>query len=112
MDWEKIKKSLKEGVQLSVEKIDEYTKIGKLKIDELGAKRKIDKNFADIGERVFDLLESGQGDGIGADLAVGKSVENINELRREVSAINKKIDEIQQEAKSKNDACGEDLGEV
>jgi hypothetical protein len=35
--WEKIKKSLKEGAVMSVEKIEEYTKIGKLKVDELSA---------------------------------------------------------------------------
>lgn len=112
MDWEKIKKSLREGVQLSVEKIDEYTKIGKLKIDELGAKRKIDKNFSDIGERVFDLIESGKDTEAASDLAVKKAVENIKSLRHDVAAINEKIDAIQEEAKKKGAANEDELGEV
>jgi len=44
-------KGLKDGATLSMEKIEEYTKIGKLKIEEMAAKRKIARNFIDIGER-------------------------------------------------------------
>ena len=43
--WEKIKKGLKDGAALSMEKIEEYTKLGKLKIEEFSAKRKIERNL-------------------------------------------------------------------
>ena len=36
--WEKIKKNFKDGAALSIEKIEEYSKIGKLKIEEFAAK--------------------------------------------------------------------------
>ncbi|MBD3320619.1 MAG: hypothetical protein GF350_05950, partial [Chitinivibrionales bacterium] len=55
--WEKIKKGFKDSAAMSMEKIEEYTKIGKLKIEEMAANRKIDRNYMDIGERVYSLVE-------------------------------------------------------
>ena len=101
MDWEKIKKSLKDGATMSIEKIEEYTKIGKLKIEELAAKRKIERNFVDMGERAFDLLEGGKSSTIADDLSVRKSIENISTIRAELSEIERKIREIMDASKNK-----------
>jgi len=109
--WEKIKKGLKDGASLSMEKIEEYTKIGKLKIEELAAKRKIERNFIDVGERSFDLIESGKSNDIAGDLAVKKAIENVNMLRAELAEIDRKIHEIQEAAKKeKTDEDGEMTG--
>jgi urease accessory protein UreE len=97
--WEKIKKSLKEGAALSIEKIEEYAKIGKLKIEEVAARRKIDRKNMDIGERVFDLLETGKSKDIGGDLAVQRSIEEIKSLKEELASIAEKIQTISEEAK-------------
>jgi len=99
MTWEKIKKGLKDGAALSMEKIEEYTKIGKLKIEEMAAKRKITRNFIDIGERTFDLVETDKGSAVDGDLAIKTSIENIKALRQEIIEIDKKIKEIQAAAK-------------
>jgi hypothetical protein len=106
--WEKIKKGLRDGASVSMEKIEEFSKIGKLKIEEVAAKRKIERNYADIGERVFDLIEEGKGSDIGNDLSVKKSVENIVALREELSSIDTKIKEIQEAAKKKDSQDSED----
>jgi hypothetical protein len=106
--WEKIKKGLKDGATLSMEKIEEYTKIGKLKIDELGTKRKIERNFNDIGEHVYDLLAGGRGADIGADVAVKKSVENIKQLKEELDAIAAKIKATSEDAKAGKQNPAED----
>ena len=93
--WDKIKKGLKDGASLSMEKIEEYTKLGKLKIEELAAKRKIERNFMDMGERTFDLIESGKdGASIGTDLVIQKSIESVKALRDELIEIEKKMKEI------------------
>ena len=97
--WEKIKKGLKEGAAISVEKIEEYTKIGKLKIDEMAAKRKIEHNFMDIGERFFDLCADGKEGNASEDLVIKKAVETITSLNAEIVDINSKIKEIQEAAK-------------
>jgi hypothetical protein len=97
--WEKIKKGLKDGAQLSVEKIEELGKIAKLKVEEQVAKHKISRNFVDMGERVFDLVEAKKGAQIEGDLALKTSIENIKALRAEIVEIGKKILAIREAAK-------------
>jgi hypothetical protein len=100
--WDKVKKGLRDGAAISMEKIEEYTKIGKLKIEELSAKRKIERTFMDLGERTFDLVESGSdGSVIVSDLIVQKAQETIKSLRNELIEIQNKIREIT-EANKKN----------
>jgi hypothetical protein len=109
--WERVKKSLKDGAVYSMEKIEEYSRIGKLKVEEIAAKRKITRNFIDIGERTFDLIVSEKGSEVDDDLAVKTSMENIKALREEIEEINRKIAEIQEHSKKNGntpDAGGED----
>jgi hypothetical protein len=96
--WEKIKKNFKDGAALSIDKIEEYSKIGKLKIEEFAAKKKVERNCIDIGERVFDLAESHSTD-IAADLLVKKAIENIRSLNEELAVIEKKIRAVSDDAK-------------
>lgn len=106
--WEKIKKGLKDGATLSMEKIEEYTKVGKLKVEELAAKRKITRNFVDIGERAFDLIEESKGSSVESDLAIKTSMENIKALRQELIEIDRKIREVQEAAKKSRPADDEE----
>jgi len=104
--WEKIKKSVREGAALSIEKIEEYSKIGKLKVEEFATKKKIERNYVDIGERVFELVETDKKADLVADVAIKKSISNIRTLKEELVSIDKKIKEIIEEAKKskkKND---------
>ena len=55
--WEKIKKTVKEGVATAAEKTEEYTKLGKAKLDVLTIKRKISKNFTELGGIVYDAVK-------------------------------------------------------
>lgn len=98
--WEKIKKNFKDGAALSIEKIEEYSKIGKLKIEEFAAKKKIERNCIDIGERVFDLAETSERRAdITGDILVKKAIENIRQLNAELAEIEKKIKIVSDEAK-------------
>jgi hypothetical protein len=110
--WEKIKKGLKDGATLSMEKIEEYTKIGKLKIDELAAKRKIERNKIDIGERTLDLVAEGKGRDIENDLAVKKAIDTIASLRQEIAIIGEKIQAIREEARKAHSADPADDDEL
>ncbi|MBD3346285.1 MAG: hypothetical protein GF401_14615 [Chitinivibrionales bacterium] len=104
--WEKIKKGLKDGAAMSMDKIEEYTKIGKLKIEEMAANRKIDRNYMDIGERVFNLVEEGKSGEVGDDLTVKSAIENIKSLKDELNDIAEKIQEVSEEAEEEK-GCGE-----
>lgn len=106
--WEKLKKGLRDGAAYSMEKIEEYSRIGKLKVEEIAAKRKITRNFIDIGERTFDLIEAKKGDQVDDDLAISTSMENIKSLREELEEIDRKIKEIQVSAKKTKNGADED----
>jgi|WetSurMetagenome_2_1015567.scaffolds.fasta_scaffold01661_10 hypothetical protein len=97
--WEKIKKNFKEGAAVSIEKIEEYSKIGKLKIEEFTAKKKIEKNCVDIGERVYDLMESGKAADVAVDPQVKKGVDNIRSLNQDLAAIDQKMKAIAEDAR-------------
>ena len=106
--WEKIKKGLKDGAVMSAEKIEEYTKVGKLKLDELSAKRKIERNFLDIGERFYDLAQDAREADAAGDLVITKAIENVRALYAEIAEINEKIKEIHKAARKGADADGAD----
>ncbi|HUI92251.1 MAG TPA: hypothetical protein VLX68_08395 [Chitinivibrionales bacterium] len=105
--WDKLKKNLKEGAALSIEKIEEYSKIGKLKIEEFAAKKKVERNCVDIGERVFDLVETGKASDAASDLLVKKAIENIRALNEELAAIEKKIKVASDEARKSKSRNGD-----
>ncbi len=108
--WEKIKRSLKDGASMSVEKIEEYTKVGKLKVEEMAAKRKIERNFVDIGERVYDLVDEGRNSEVPEDIVIKKAVENVKELRTELDEIAEKIRNVPVEVKAaKQENCDEEV---
>lgn len=89
--WERIKRGLKDGAALSMEKIEEYTKIGKFKLEEFAAKRKIERNLVDMGERAFEMIADGNGSKIAGDTVVTRAVENVKALRDELIELDKKI---------------------
>ena len=109
--WEKIKKGLKDGAVMSVEKIEEYAKIGKLKVDELSARRKIERNYLDIGERFYDLTQDANEAGASDDIVIKKAVENVRSLFTEIDEIGEKIREAQKATAAKRSTGSEDVDE-
>jgi hypothetical protein len=97
--WEKIKKSLKDGAVMSAEKIEEYARVGKLKIDEMSAKRRVERNFLDIGERFYDLAQDAREADAGSDLVISKAIENVRALYAEIAELNEKIKDIHKAAR-------------
>jgi hypothetical protein len=100
--FEKVKKGLKDSAALSIEKIEEYTKVGKLKIEEFSAKRKIERNYVDIGERVYELISEKKGSEIEKDIIVSNAIDNVNNLKEELVEIEKNIQEVTEESKEKS----------
>jgi len=108
--WEKIKKGLKDGAVMSAEKIEELTKLGKLKVDELSAKRKIERNFLDIGERYYDLAQDAREGTASDDLVIKKAIENVRSLYAEIAEIAEKVKEIHRASKKSDDADSDSAG--
>jgi hypothetical protein len=87
--------------------------VGKLKVEEFATKKKIERNFVDIGERVFEMIESTKDADITSDAAVKKAVANIESLKEELVSIEKKIQAVFEEArksKRKNESVDDISG--
>ncbi len=84
-------RKLKEGAEASWEQIEKYGRIGKLKARGYNVRKKIDRNFLDIGERTYDLLESKKEDEIKGDLSIQNAIDNIKQLREQEADIEETI---------------------
>ena len=82
--WDDIAKTIREGVDTVVEKTGELTKIGKIRIDILNIKRNIDKNFSELGGRVYQLITEEKDTEISTDKEVREIIECIKILEKEL----------------------------
>ena len=85
--WEKVKK----GFILAVERTDELTKIGKLKLDIAGIHRKIKQHFEELGGRVYELTKTGKRKKPVID------DENVLELIKRIKCLEKELTEEEKE---------------
>ncbi len=82
--WDDIAKTIREGVGTVVEKTEELTKIGKIKIDILNIKRNVQKNFSELGGRVYHLIIKEKKTAISADKEATEIIECIKILEKEL----------------------------
>ena len=82
--WDDIAKTLRESVDTVVEKTEELTKIGKIKIDILNIKRNVQKNFAELGGRVYNLITTEKETAISADKEANEIIACIKILEKEL----------------------------
>ncbi len=101
--WGKIKKSVMEGVSAAAEKTEEYTKIGKSKLDILAVKRKISKNFSELGGIVYDAVKEKNADKVLKSPEVKKLIDSLDELEKELSGKEKKLEDITKKEDSKEE---------
>ncbi len=84
--WDDIAKTIREGVDTVVEKTEELTRIGRIKVDILNIKRNIDKNFSELGGRVYHLLVEENKRQVAGDKEVKELLECIKILEKELNA--------------------------
>jgi hypothetical protein len=99
--WEDIKKTIKDGISVAAEKTEEYTKIGKLKVDILNINRSIDKEYKVLGEETFKHISSGKKTDIAENEKTKKIVTKIKGLQKSLKDKEKEIEVIKQEAEKK-----------
>ncbi len=101
--WEDIKKTVKEGFSTAAEKTEEYTKIGKLKVDILNIKRNIDKTFTDLGRDVYSLMKGAKKSDVTKNEKVTNHISQIDELKAKLKAKEAEIDTVRKESASKEE---------
>ena len=76
--------SIRDGLELVVDKTEEYGKIGKLKVDIFSVKRNIEKQFTELGGRTFEILTSEGTKTVAKDTEVKKIVEELQALEEQL----------------------------
>lgn len=95
--WEDIRKSLKEGLETVAGYTEEYTKIGRLKVDVAAIKHNINRLFGELGGRVYELLSQDPRSQVASDGKVGSLIERIKGLEEKLRKKEAEIDKVRQE---------------
>jgi hypothetical protein len=78
--WTQIRDGLKEGLNYTVHKTEELTRIGRLKVEIYAQKRRIARQFADLGGQVYLLLGADEPMEVEADTRVRELVLELKKM--------------------------------
>lgn len=96
--WDDIAKTIREGVDTMVEKTEELTKIGRIKVDIINIKRNIEKNFTELGGRVYQLVSEGKSTQIASNKDVKELIECVKILEKELHDKNEELKTVKTKA--------------
>lgn len=106
--WEDLSNIFKKGVSVVAQKTDEYTKVGKIKVDVIGIKREIDKRHTELGKKVYQLIAEENNTRIATNEEVKVIIEKIKELNEKLAQKKEELETVRQEYTEKT---GEPLKE-
>jgi len=110
--WDDIAKNIREGFDTVVEKTEELTKIGKIKVDIINVKRNIEKNFSELGGRVYHIIVEENSTKIAGDQEVKELIECVKILEKELAIKNEELESVKSgEQKTSDDTAGTE-GEI
>lgn len=89
--------AFKKGIGTLAKKTDEYTKIGKIKVDIIGIRRDIEKRYTELGGRVYQLLSEAKDPKIAANDEVKQLKSSIQDLEEQLKAKKKELDDVRAE---------------
>jgi len=104
--WDDITKMFKKGVSVVAQKTDEYTKIGKIKVDIIGIKRDIEKQNLSLGKKVYQLLVEDKDNKIASNTEIKEIIEKAKEFNEKLKG---KHDELEAVKKEYAEKTGETL---
>lgn len=87
----------KKGVSVVAKKTDEYTKIGKIKVDIIGIKRDIDKKFNELGGKTFQLIAEENNSKVAANEEVKTIISDVKNLNQKLEEKRKELDRVREE---------------
>jgi len=104
MDWEEVKRNVQKGAEIAAEKVSQYSRIAKLKMDQLILKRRIEKNYISAGLRAYEYVKDSKEEAIPVVL-IDEFITEIDNAQAEIDNLDKEIEKIKEEAKK--DAAGD-----
>jgi len=89
--------AFKKGVGVLAKKTDEYTKIGKIKVDLIVIKRDIEKKTLELGGKTYQLLIEVKDPKIAANDEIKQIKNSIQDLEEQLKAKKKELDDVRAE---------------
>jgi hypothetical protein len=110
--WDDIAKTIKEGVDTVVEKTEELTKIGKIKVDIINIKRNVEKNFSELGGRVYHIIAEEKKTQISSDKEVKEIIDCIKILENELAEKKEELQNIRSHERAEPEPAAEKAPEA
>ena len=98
--WGKIRKSVSEGVAVAAEKTEEYTKLGKAKLDILVIRRRISQKRTELGGAVYTAVKEGTAEEIFTTDHVKSLVGELDSMEAELAKTKKRYEELKRKVGS------------
>lgn len=92
-----VAKLFKRGITVVAKKTDEYTKIGKIKVDIIGIKRDIEKKFTELGGRTYQLIAEQSNTKIATNEEIKTIIDTIKELNEKLRLKKDELDQVRAE---------------
>lgn len=98
--WEKVKNGIKDGVHVSKDAVELYSKIGKLKVEQFSLRRKIDECYKSLGMRLRDMVVDQKADNTTEDPSVKKYIADIDSAETKIKELDEQIEELKSLSKA------------
>ncbi len=95
--WEDLSRVFKKSVSVVAKKTDEYTKIGKIKVDIIGIKRDIDKQFNSLGANVYRLIVEESNTRVASNEEVKEILDKLKELNKTLNEKKEQLEKIREQ---------------
>lgn len=95
--WDDIKKHTKEWTNVAIDKGQELSHIGKLKLDIINVQRKVEKQFTALGGIVYELIEKDKTATFASNEDIKSCVADIAKLEKELKDTKKNLEAIGKE---------------
>lgn len=110
--WDDLSKFFKKSVAVVAQKTDEYTKIGKIKVDIIGIKRDIDKRFTDLGGKVYQMIADENDTKVASNTDVKELVDNVKELNNKLQLKKDELQRVREEYAKQQGKDPDDIEDV
>ncbi|MFQ5632615.1 MAG: hypothetical protein ACE5I1_27925 [bacterium] len=109
-------KTVKVGFDKVVAKTDQLTHMGRLKMDIMSINRDIEKNYTELGTRVYLLIAKGKNTSVNEDNQVQSLIEKIEELEERLALKKDEYDHVarseKQAAEAKENTAADETAET
>lgn len=98
--WDAIKKGIQDSAAVAVTKAEEFTQLGRARLDIAAAKTRLSRLHGELGAAAFQRIEAGQGGALAEDPEVGALCGRMREAREALRQAETELEHLQRDLKA------------